>query len=65
VLVPFNLSGGPSLVVPCARDPRGLPVGLQLAGPRWSESRLLAVAAALERGGVLPGFAPPPGGATA
>jgi amidase len=60
LLVPFNVAGGPSLVVPCGRDARGLPVGLQLAGARWSESRLLAVAAALERGGVLPGFSPPP-----
>ena len=62
MLVPFNLGGGPSLVVPCGRDPQGLPIGLQLAGARWSETRLLAVAAALERGGVLPGFSPPPAG---
>ena len=42
-------------------DPDGLPVGVQLVGPRWSEPRLLGIARELERAGVLPGFRPPPG----
>jgi len=31
----------PALSVPCGFDGDGLPVGLQLAGPRWSEPLLL------------------------
>lgn len=39
----------------------GLPIGIQIVGPRWSEMRLLAIARALEEAGILPGFQPPPG----
>jgi amidase len=56
-----NLAGLPVLTVPAGRTADGLPVGVQLVGPRWSEMRLLDVAAALEEAGVLPGFTPPPG----
>ncbi len=56
-----NLAGLPALTVPAGRDAAGLPVGVQLVGPRWSERRLLDVAAALEEAGVLPGFTRPPG----
>ena len=42
-------------------DPDGLPVGVQVVGPRWSEPRLLGIARELERAGVLPGFQAPPG----
>jgi amidase len=34
---------------------------VQLVGPRWSDVRLLDIAAALEGAGVLPGFTRPPG----
>jgi amidase len=44
----FNLTGHPALSVPAA--PVGdLSVGLQLAGRHWEETRLLSVAAAVER----------------
>ena len=56
-----NLAGLPALTVPAGRDAEGLPVGVQIVGPRWSERRLLDVAAALEEAGVLPGFTRPPG----
>ncbi len=56
-----NLAGLPALTVPAGHDAEGLPVGLQLVGPRWSEIRLIETAAALEAAGVLPGFTPPPG----
>ncbi|MFL6141963.1 MAG: amidase [Labedaea sp.] len=56
-----NLTGLPSLVVPAGFADDGLPVGLQIVGPRWSELRLLAVAGALERAGILPGWHAPPG----
>jgi amidase len=60
VLVFCNLAGIPALVVPAGLDDAGLPVGVQIVGPRWSEPRLLAVARELERAGVLPGFQAPP-----
>ncbi|WP_176952959.1 hypothetical protein [Belnapia rosea] len=42
--------GGPGrLVIPGARGPLGMPLGLQLAGPRRSDRRLLDVAARIER----------------
>jgi aspartyl-tRNA(Asn)/glutamyl-tRNA(Gln) amidotransferase subunit A len=58
-----NLAGVPALSLPAGLTPSGssgpssgsapgssgLPVGLQLIGPRWSEARLLAVAGCLER----------------
>ncbi|QKC80390.1 amidase [Mesorhizobium sp. NZP2077] len=44
----FNYSGHPALSMPCVEDRDGLPIGLQLVGKRWSESRLLAIAAAIE-----------------
>lgn len=46
---PMNLTGHPALSMPCGRSPGGLPIGLQLCG-RWHEdTRLLGVAARLER----------------
>jgi amidase len=41
---PFNLTGNPSVVIPVARSTEGLPIGVQLVGPRWSEMKLLAIA---------------------
>jgi aspartyl-tRNA(Asn)/glutamyl-tRNA(Gln) amidotransferase subunit A len=45
--LPVNLSGLPALSLPCGLSD-GLPVGLHLAGPAFSENRLLAAAHALE-----------------
>src|SRR5262249_25495174 len=44
---PFNLTGHPTVVIPVGRDPEGLPIGLQIAGRRWCEERLLAIAGLL------------------
>jgi len=63
MLVFANLAGLPALVVPAGADADGLPIGLQIVGPRWSEIRLIAVAAALEEAGILPGFVRPDGNA--
>lgn len=54
----FNYSGHPALSMPCGQDRDGLPIGLQLVGKRWSESRLLGIAAAIEP--LTGGFRRPP-----
>jgi Asp-tRNA(Asn)/Glu-tRNA(Gln) amidotransferase A subunit family amidase len=36
----------PCVAIPCIRTERRLPVGIQLVGPRFSDTRLLAIAAA-------------------
>jgi aspartyl-tRNA(Asn)/glutamyl-tRNA(Gln) amidotransferase subunit A len=46
--VPMPLAGIPALSIPVGLS-EGLPVGLQLAGPAFSENRLLDAAYALER----------------
>jgi len=45
--VPFNYTGHPAVVLPYTQDRDGLPIGVQLVGKRWHESRLLAVAKAV------------------
>ncbi|MER8566615.1 amidase [Mesorhizobium sp. M0924] len=55
----FNYSGHPALSLPCGQDRDGLPIGLQLVGKRWSESRLLGIAKAIEA--LTGGFKRPPG----
>ena len=45
---PANLTGQPAMSLPCGFTREGLPVGLQLIGPRWGEAKLLSVALAYE-----------------
>jgi aspartyl-tRNA(Asn)/glutamyl-tRNA(Gln) amidotransferase subunit A len=45
--VPMSLAGLPAISIPCGLSD-GLPVGLQIVGPAFSENRLLEVAHALE-----------------
>jgi aspartyl-tRNA(Asn)/glutamyl-tRNA(Gln) amidotransferase subunit A len=45
---PTNLTGHPAISVPCGFTLGGLPVGLQLIGPRWAEASLLAIALVYE-----------------
>ena len=47
--VPAPLAGLPALSVPCGFDERGLPVGLQMMGPHFSEARLLGAAHAYQQ----------------
>jgi aspartyl-tRNA(Asn)/glutamyl-tRNA(Gln) amidotransferase subunit A len=42
--IPAPLAGLPGLSIPCGFDARGLPVGLQVMGPHFSEARLLGIA---------------------
>jgi amidase len=59
VLAMGNLAGLPALVAPAGQDGEGLPVGVQIVGPRWSEMRLLGIGRTLEAVEALPGFQPP------
>jgi amidase len=43
----FNYTGQPAVVLPYTLDRDGLPIGVQIVGKRWGESRLLAIAQAL------------------
>ncbi len=42
--IPAPLAGLPALSIPCGFDERGLPVGLQIMGPHFSEALLLGAA---------------------
>lgn len=55
----FNYTGHPAVVLPYKLDRAGLPVGVQLVGHRWSDSRLLTIARALS--GITGDFQRPPG----
>ena len=55
----FNMYGIPAVSVPCGFTSGGLPVGLMIAGPRFSESRVLALASAYERATEWHGRRPP------
>jgi aspartyl-tRNA(Asn)/glutamyl-tRNA(Gln) amidotransferase subunit A len=46
---PFNLTQQPAATVPCGFTSAGLPVGLQVVGPRHADARVLAACAAFER----------------
>ena len=50
---PFNMTGSPAVSVPCGFDAKGLPVGLQLVGPRFADDLVLAVAAAYQQAASL------------
>jgi aspartyl-tRNA(Asn)/glutamyl-tRNA(Gln) amidotransferase subunit A len=47
--VPFNSFGIPAVSIPCGFSSSGLPIGLMIAGPRFSEGRVLALANAYEK----------------
>jgi aspartyl-tRNA(Asn)/glutamyl-tRNA(Gln) amidotransferase subunit A len=47
--LPFDVYGLPTISVPCGFTRAGLPIGLQISGPRLGEARVLALANAYER----------------
>ena len=44
-----SLTGGPSITLPCGRDPHGMPFGLQILGAVRGDEALLATAQSLEK----------------
>ncbi len=46
--VPVSLAGLPAISVPGGKDSSGLPIGVQLMGPRCSDANLLALAREME-----------------
>ncbi len=46
-----SLAGVPGISVPCGRTKAGLPVGMQILGPHFSEGRVLQIAHAFEEAG--------------
>jgi Asp-tRNA(Asn)/Glu-tRNA(Gln) amidotransferase A subunit family amidase len=40
----WSLCGVPAITIPAGKGPAGLPIGLQIVGPRRSDARMLAVA---------------------
>lgn len=45
---PFNLTGQPAASIPCGFTQSGLPVGLQIVGPRYADALVLRAARAFE-----------------
>src|SRR4051794_24525097 len=45
---PFNMTRQPAATVPCSLTSAGLPIGLQIVGPLYSEARVLRAARAFE-----------------
>jgi aspartyl-tRNA(Asn)/glutamyl-tRNA(Gln) amidotransferase subunit A len=46
---PFNVWGLPAISVPCGFTQSGLPIGLQIVGPRWREDLVLRLAHSYEQ----------------
>ena len=45
---PFNMTGNPAISIPCGFDGSGIPVGVQVIGPRYADNLVLGCAGALE-----------------
>ena len=56
---PYDLTGNPAASVPCGFTSDGLPVGLQIAGPRLEDQTVVRVSAMLERAFSWPEQYPP------
>jgi aspartyl-tRNA(Asn)/glutamyl-tRNA(Gln) amidotransferase subunit A len=46
---PANFTGHPAISITCGFTREGLPIGMQMIGPRWGEAGLLAIAFAYEQ----------------
>ncbi|MBN8869862.1 MAG: amidase [Solirubrobacterales bacterium] len=48
-VAPFNVSGHPSISIPCGQDEQGLPIGLMVVGRWYEDATVLRVARAIEK----------------
>ena len=62
---PFNMTQQPAASVPCGFTAGGLPIGLQIVGPRHGDALVLRAAHAYEAAHPQPTVAPAPRGAPA
>ena len=46
---PFDIYGLPTISIPCGFTSAGLPIGIQISGPRFGEAQVLALAQAYEQ----------------
>jgi aspartyl-tRNA(Asn)/glutamyl-tRNA(Gln) amidotransferase subunit A len=46
---PFDIFGTPAISIPCGYSKSGLPIGLMISGPHFSEGKILALAKAYEQ----------------
>jgi aspartyl-tRNA(Asn)/glutamyl-tRNA(Gln) amidotransferase subunit A len=46
---PFNAYGLPTISIPCGFSSTGMPIGMQISGPRFGEAKVLALAHAYEQ----------------
>lgn len=42
--VPMNIAGLPAVSIPCGKDQKGMPIGMQLIGDRFEEAKILNAA---------------------
>ena len=54
----LNMTGHPGVSVPIGAGPEGVPIGLQIAAPRFADALALGLAAALEQARPWPATAP-------
>ena len=47
--VPINVAGLPAISIPCGKDKEGMPIGMQIIGPRFGEEKILNAAYAYEQ----------------
>ncbi|MBU1446260.1 Asp-tRNA(Asn)/Glu-tRNA(Gln) amidotransferase subunit GatA [Patescibacteria group bacterium] len=47
--IPVSAAGCPAISVPCGKNSKGLPIGMQIAVPQLEESRLFQIARAYEK----------------
>ncbi len=50
--VPINIAGIPSISVPCGKDSKGLPIGMQIMGKKFDEAGILNMAYFYEQNSV-------------
>jgi aspartyl-tRNA(Asn)/glutamyl-tRNA(Gln) amidotransferase subunit A len=55
--VPINLAGLPAISLPVAKDSRGMPLGLQVVGPRFGDEPVIRAAGSIEQAVQAEGFA--------